>query len=386
MEPDLFTPTEVHQMVREQVARFARERIEPQAAQADEEERFDKELFLDVARELGLFGVTVSEEDGGAGLDLIATVIALEELSRVDPGFGLSYLAHELLFVHNFDVNGSPEQKARYMQKVISGEWIAGMAMTDPVSGSDVLSMRCHARRDGDHYVLNGSKQFITNAQDGRLFLVYARTGEGRRDISAFLVETAYEGCSVGRKESKMGMRTSPTSTIDFEEVRVPAENLLGEENGGLLGMMRNLEAERIGLAAQSVGIALRCVDEMVSYSLERFSFGKALHAHGQIQRLIAESFARTQAARTLVYVAASQTGGGRRNRLMADAAKLTAATVGEEVARNAIQVLGGYGYCRDYPVERMLRDAILLSIGGGTNEMMQKNITNDLVRLYGER
>ncbi|MBM4319910.1 MAG: isovaleryl-CoA dehydrogenase [Deltaproteobacteria bacterium] len=384
MELDLFTPSEVHAMVREQVSRFARERLEPRAARADEEERFDDELMRAMGSELGMFGVTVPEDEGGAGLDMTATVIVLEELSRVDPGFGLSYLAHELLFVHNFHSNGSKEQKERYLPRVISGEWLAGMAMTDPVSGSDVLAMKCTARRDGDGgYVLDGAKQFITNAGPGRLFLTYARTGEGRRDISALLVESDYPGFSVGRKESKLGMRSSPTCELAFEEVRVPLANLLGEENQGLFGMMRNLEAERIGLAAQSVGIALRCVDEMVPYALERRSFGKPLIEHGQMQRLIAESYAHTMAARTLLYQAAAHVGSGQRNRLLADAAKLTAARVGEEVARNAIQVLGGYGYCREYPVERLLRDAILLAIGGGTNEMMQKNICNELKRVY---
>lgn len=380
---DLFTPSEVHGMVREQVSRFARERLEPQAGAADQAERFDPQLLRAMARELGMFGVTVPEEEGGAGLDLTAAVIVLEELSRVDPGFGLSYLAHELLFVHNFHVNGSAEQKKRYLPLVVSGEWIGGMAMTDPASGSDVLAMKCVARKDGNGWVINGAKQFITNAGPGQIFLVYARTGPEKRDISAFLVEAGTPGFTVGRKESKLGMRSSPTCELSFEDVVVPAENLVGAENQGLLGMMRNLEAERIGLAAQSVGIALRCLDEMVPYATDRRSFGKPLIEHGQMQRLIAESFAQTQAARTLVYLAASQAGSGQRNRLLADAAKLVSATVGEQVARAAIQVLGGYGYCREYPVERLLRDAILLAIGGGTNEMMQKNICAELKRVY---
>jgi len=381
MELDLFNPTEEHRLVREQVARFARERLQPQAQEADAREHFDPELLRGLARDLGLCGITVPAEEGGAGLDLVATVIVLEELSRVEPGFGLSYLAHELLFVHNFHANGNDEQKARFLPRVISGELIGGMAMTDPVSGSDVLAMRCTARSAQGGWVLDGAKQFITNAGPAGIYLVYARTGEGRRDLSAFLVESAAPGFTVGRKESKLGMRASPTAELCFEETFVPEANLLGALHQGLHGMMRNLEAERIGLAAQSIGICLRCLDEMTAYALERQSFGKPLLDHGQIQRLVAESYAKTHAARTLVYYAASQARSESRNRLLADSAKLVATTTGEEVARTAIQVLGGYGYCREYPVERLLRDAILLSIGGGTNEMMQKNICAELRR-----
>ncbi len=377
---DWFTPTEVHALLREQAARFARERLGPRAEQADREERFDRDLFSALGQELGLFGVMVPEEYGGAGLDLLASVAIIEELSREDPGFALSYLAHDLLFVYNLYVNGSHGQRARYLPKVISGGWLAGLAMTGPESGSDVLGMRCRARRDGDHYILTGTKQFVTNVT-GDVFLVYARTGDGPRDISAFVVEATSPGVHVGRLESKLGMRSSPTGQLVFDQTPVPVENRLGEEGRGLVGMMRNLEVERIGLAAQSIGIASRCVDEMVAFGRERRSFGRSILDHGQVQRLVADSYASTQAARSLVCLAASKVCEGGRNRLLADSAKLLAARTGEQVARAAVQVLGGYGYCRDYPVERLLRDAILISIGGGTNEMMEKNITRELTR-----
>jgi isovaleryl-CoA dehydrogenase len=257
--------------------------------------------------------------------------------------------------------------------------------MTEPEVGTDVLGMRTVARRQGDRYVLNGTKQFITNGPYGQLFLVYAKSDPRRRDVSAFLVESSFKGFSVGKKESKLGMRASPTSCLVFEDMEVPLENRLGEEDGALVHMMRNLEIERVTLAAQSVGIALRCVEEMTRYSAAlRRSFGRPLIEHGQVQRLVSESYALTEAARTLVYHVALQIDPARRQSLGAASAKLFAPTVGETVARNAIQVLGGYGYCRDYPVERMLRDAILLSIGGGTNEAMQKNIARDLQRTYG--
>ena len=382
---DLFNPTDEHRQLRDTMRRFVKEELDPQAAAHDDREEFNLELFKRLGSEMGLFGLTVSTELGGAGLDPVASVIVIEELSRADPGFGLSYLAHEVLFVHNFYNSGSPAQHQRYLGKVLSGEWIAGMAMTEPEVGTDVLGMRTVARRQGDRYVLNGTKQFITNGPYGSLFLVYAKIDDPkRRDISAFLVESKFAGFSVGKKESKMGMRSSPTSCIVFEDMEVPAENLIGEEGRATVHMMRNLEIERITLSAQSLGISLRCVEEMNRYAVAlRKSFGKPLIEHGQMQRLCAESYAETEAARAFVYHVAHQLSPRERHSLGAASAKLFAPAVGERVSRNAIQVMGGYGYCRDYPVERLMRDAILLSIGGGTNEAMQKNIARDLQKEY---
>jgi isovaleryl-CoA dehydrogenase len=380
---DLFNPTEEHRTLRQVVRRFAEEELGPQARDHDEREAFNRELFRRIGEELGLFGVTVSEEEGGAGMDPVALVIIHEEFSRQDPGFTLSYLAHEVLFVHNLHVNGSPEQHARYFPRVLSGEWLAGMGMTEPEAGTDVLGMKTTAVRRNGYYVLNGVKQFITNG-NGDIFLVYAKTGPGPRDISLFLVERTFPGFSTGKKEEKMGMRASPTHQIIFEDLRVPEENLVGEFNRGLAPMMRNLEIERVTLGAQSLGIALRCVDIMCRYAIqERKAFGQPLCSFGQIQRFLAESYARTEAARSLLYNVAYTIDPAKRRSLGAASAKLVAATTAEEVARNAIQVLGGYGYCREYDVERLYRDAVLLSIGGGTNEAMQKNIAADLVKRY---
>lgn len=388
MSMDLYNPTEAHATLRDVCRQWGQQNIEPQAHQYDEEERFNEALFRRLGAELGLFGVTVPEEDGGSGLDAVASVIIHEEFSRFDPGLTLSYLAHEVLFVNNFYHNSNAQQRERYLDKVISGEWIAGMAMSEPQAGTDVLGMSTRAQRKGDVYILNGVKQWITNGPHGDVFLIYARTDPdpgNRRDAwSAFVVESSWPGFSAGKKEIKMGMRASPTSQLILENVEVPVENRLGEEGSALAHMMRNLEIERVTLASQSNGIALRCVDEMSRYAIhERQAFGEPLSRFGQIQRFLAESYAHTQAARALVYEVAHRLTPDRRVSLGAASAKLVATGNAETVARNAIQVFGGYGYTREYPVERMLRDAILLSIGGGTNEAMQKNITADLSRRY---
>ena len=381
--PDLFNPTDIHEAVRETVHQFGQAELEPQAAEHDELEKFNEPLFRRLGSELNLFGLTVPEQEGGVGLDAVAAAIVCEELSRFDPGFGLSYLAHEILFVNNFYHSANSAQRERYLDGVLSGQCIAGMAMTEPEAGTDVLGMKATAERRGDRYILNGTKQFITNGGPGELFLVYAKLDRGSRAVTALLVESSYPGFSATNKEKKMGMRASPTTQLVFEDCEVPAENLLGDENGAMVHMMRNLEIERVGLAAQATGIALRCVEEMTRYAAsERKAFGQPLIKFGQIQQQVADSFAETQAARALVYNAASQIHPGKRESLMAASAKLVATVTAERVARRAIQVLGGYGYTRDYPVERLLRDAILLSIGGGTVEAMQKNIAADLSRL----
>jgi isovaleryl-CoA dehydrogenase len=380
---DIFNPTEEHRQLRQTARKFGETVLDKQAEKRDHDESFDAESFARLGKELGFFGLTVPADDGGAGMDPTAAVIVHEEMSRFDAAFTLSYLAHEELFVNNFYHASNADQRRRYLAKVISGEWVAGMAMTEPEAGTDVLGMKTMAVKKGDRYVVNGTKQFITNGPYGKVFLVYMKTGPNRRDLSAFVVESGFKGFSVGKKESKMGMRASPTSCLVFEDMEVPAENLLGQEGGAMGHMMRNLEIERLTLASQSVGIALRCCEVMARYAIkERKAFGKPLVEFGQMQRMVAESHANTMAARALVYTVAQAIDPSRRESLGAASAKLVATGVAETVARNAIQVMGGYGYCRDYPVERMLRDAILLSIGGGTNEAMQKNIAGDLTRL----
>ena len=382
---DLFNPTPAHRDLRAMAERFSLDTMEQQARAQDEREEFNVELFRRIGSELGLFGLTVSEEFGGAGMDAVAEVIVHEEFSRTDPAFTLSYLAHEILFVNNLFRNGNDEQRHRYLPGAIDGSRIGGMGMTEPSVGTDVLGLRTVARKKGDRYVINGAKQFITNGFEGDYFLIYAKLEQAdHRKITSFVIESSYPGFKVGKKEEKMGMKASSTAVLFFEDMEVPAENLVGRENEGTTSMMRNLEIERVTLAAQSLGIARRCIDEMARYAInEREAFGRPLSDFGQIQRLIAESHAEYEAARALVYNTALNIAPDRRNSLGAASAKLVATGMAERVARNAIQVLGGYGYVREYPVERLLRDAILLSIGGGTNEAMQKNIVGDLVRQY---
>ncbi|MBN2056806.1 acyl-CoA dehydrogenase family protein [bacterium] len=381
---DPYNPSEEHAILRDAVRRFTEQEIEPQAAAFDESESFNEPLFKRLGTELGLFGLTVPEAAGGAGMDATAAVIVNEELSRSDPGLCLSYLTHEVLFVNNFYYGATDDQRNRYLAKVISGEWIGAMAMTEPDAGTDVLSMQTTAVRKGDRFIVNGIKQFITNGPVSDIMLVYTKPDRRCRDITAVLIEAGSKGVSVGAHEKKMGMRSSPTSQVVFEDVEVPEENVLGEECAGLVHMMRNLEIERVTLGAQSVGIALRCIDEMARYSIcERKQFGECLIRFGQIQKMVAESYAMTHAARALTYNVALNIDPGRRRSLGAASAKLVATTTAELVARNAMQIFGGYGYSREYVLERMLRDAILLSIGGGTNEAMQKNIAADLRKIY---
>jgi isovaleryl-CoA dehydrogenase len=379
-QQQLFTPSGEHEMLRQMVADFTTEHVEPQAEEFDEKECLNKDLFLKLG-ELGLLGITIPAEAGGAGMDTVAAVIAHEELSKSDPGFCLAYLAHSMLFVNNFFYCSNEEQRGRYLDKTLSGEWVGGMAMTEPGHGTDVIGMQTTAEKRGGKYVLNGTKTYITNGPEGYVFLVYAKTGG---DVSAFLVDRECPGFSSSNHIPKMGMRASSMSELIFDDCEVPVENLLGEEGSGLTHMMRNLEIERLTLAAMSTGIAERCLDVMIRYGSERIAFGEPINRYGQIQRYIAESFAMTQAARCLVYQVAHNVGPDIRNRIGSDAAKLFAAPVGKQVADNAMQVMGGAGYCREYPLERLLRDAKLIEIGGGTLESHQKNMTKDLSRAFG--
>ncbi|MBL9104863.1 MAG: acyl-CoA dehydrogenase family protein [Myxococcales bacterium] len=376
--PDLFNPTDEHRMLRKMVADFAHREVEPQAAEFDQKGVLNVPLFRRLG-ELGLLGITIPDADGGAGLDTVAAVIVHHELARCDPGFTLAYLAHSMLFVNNFYHCANAEQRARYMPNVLSGEWIAGMGMTEPGAGTDVLAMSTTAVLRGDEYILNGSKTYITNGCEGHCFLVYAKV-DGR--ITAFVVDRSCPGFSTSNHIDKLGMRGSTMSELVFEDCRVPAANLLGEVGSGLTHMMRNLEIERVTLAAMSVGIADRCVEIMVRHAHERQAFRTSLNRFGQIQRYIGDGYAMTAAAKALVYQVARDVGPEIRNRVGSDAAKLFAAPVGKTVADYAMQVMGGSGYCKEYPVERLWRDAKLLEIGGGTLEAHQKNLTKDLTAL----
>ncbi len=374
---DLFNPTEEHAALREMVADFTRKEVEPQAEASDRKQELNRPLFQKLG-ELGLLGITIPAEDGGAGMDATAAVIVHHELSKSDPGFALAYLAHSMLFVNNFYWGASEGQKAKYLAKVLSGEWVGGMGMTEPGYGTDVLGMTTTAVRDGDRWILNGTKTYITNGPDGHCFLVYAKTGT---KVSAFLVDRDCPGFRTSQPIHKMGMRASTMSELIFENCEVPAENLLGQEGHGLVHMMRNLEIERLTLAAMSLGIADRCLEIMVRHAQERVAFGQSINRFGQIQRFIGEVYAETEAARCLIYQVAREVGPEKQNRLGSDAAKLFAAPVGKKAADACMQVMGGSGYCTEYPVERLLRDAKLLEIGGGTLESHQKNITKDLTK-----
>ena len=380
LDETLLDPTEEHAMLRQTVRDFVRAEVEPQAEEHDRTGRLNMALMRKVG-ELGLLGITVPEEDGGAGMDAIAAVIAHEELAWSDPGFTLAYLAHAVLFVNNFYWGATPEQRKRYLPKVLSGEWLGGMGMTEPAVGTDVLGMKTAARRSKGGYVLDGRKTFITNGPEANVFIIYAMLDE---KVTTFVVEREFAGFSTGEKIPKMGMRASTMCELVFDGVEVPAENLLGREGGGITNMMRNLEIERLTLAAISVGIARRCLEIMSRYAIERSAFGKPIAEFGQIQRYIGDSYARTEAMRALVYAVARRVGPDKRNRIGTDAAKLFAGTAAKEVADAAMQVLGGYGYCSEYRVEQFLRDAKLIEIGGGTLEAHQKNITRDLTRTPG--
>ena len=369
-EWDLFQPTEEHQMLRETLRQFVKEEVEPQALEYDRKEKFNLTLFRKLG-ELGLLGITVPEAYGGSGMDALAAVITHEELSSSDPGFCLAYLAHSMLSVNNLAVNGSEEQKKKWLPGLCTGQLVGAMAMSEPAVGTDVLGMASTAERVGDHYKINGRKMWITNGtidDEGTpadFVWVYAKTGEknGRPQISTFIVEKGMPGYSVGQKiRDKCGMRASNTAELVFENCMVPVANLVGNEGESMMHMMRNLELERLTLAAMSLGIARRSVEVMNRYAVEREAFGKSLNFFGQMQHYIANSYAEYKASKCYVYeVARRMDLNHEGGRIDSDGAKLVATTMAKNVADRAIQVLGGYGYVGEYAVERLWRDAKLL-------------------------
>jgi isovaleryl-CoA dehydrogenase len=386
---DAFNPTEEHAALRRTMREFVEREVDPQAAEHDRAESLNVALFRKLG-DLGVLGITVPETFGGSGMDAVAAVIVHEELAAADPGFTLAYLSHAMLFVNNLYQNASDAQRARYLPDACSGRKIGGMCMSEPSVGTDVLGMKTTATRKGDVYVLNGAKMWITNGalsetELGDVFLVYARTGEkGTRALSLFLVEKGFPGFKLGQKlKDKLGMRASTTAELVFDNCEVPAANRVGNEGDAVLHMMRNLEIERLALAAMSLGIARRSIEIMNRYASERYAFGQPIREFGQIQSHIATSYASWMAGRSYVYHTAAhlnlESGG---HRVDSDGVKLFCSTMGKEVADRAIQVLGGYGYVGEYQVERLWRDAKLLEIGGGTIEAHQKNIARDLARV----
>ena len=389
---DLANPTEEHTMLRSMIRKFVTEEVEPQALEYDREEKFNLDLFRKLG-EYGLLGISVPEEYGGSGMDATAVAIVNEELSYSDPGFCLAYLAHAQLMVNNLAHNGNEAQKTRILPKVCSGEWIGCMAMSEPGYGTDVLGMQTTAKqREDGHWVINGRKMWITNGaidEDGTpadICWLYARTGtdsQGRAEVTTFLIEKGMTGFAVGQKiYDKTGMRASNTAELVFDDCVVPSENVVGSVGDSMIHMMRNLEIERIGLAAMGLGIARRSLAAMNRYASEREAFGSEIRDFGQIQRHIGESWAEYRAMRAYVYDTARNTDLEKSgNRLDTDGVKLFGTTAAKNIADRAIQVMGGYGYVGEYTVERLWRDAKLLEIGGGTLESHQKNITRDLSR-----
>lgn len=375
---------DIQTILEETTRAWAWSHLMPQAALRDEKAEFDAALYRRLDTELGLMNATLPPEFGGAGYDISAPIIAIESLSECDPGIAISYLSQELLFTHQLyytwqaDHSSLPTRHADILKK----KSIAGMAMTEPNAGTDVLGMRTTAERVADGFLLNGTKQWITNAPVAEVFLVYARTGENRKDISLFLVERHTPGLEIKDCDAKMGMRSSPTGILMFTDCLIPHDAVVGTLHEGLKPMIRNLAVERLGLAAQSCGIARTCLATAKKYAAERMAFGRSIAEFGQIQKFIAESFAKYQAMRSFLYDCVRDTIQKAPDAsVKADAVKLFCASAAEEIGRNAIQVLGANGYSNAYPVSRLYRDAVLLSIGGGTNEALQKNITRLLCR-----
>jgi butyryl-CoA dehydrogenase len=368
-----FKLSEEHEMIRKMVRDFARNEVAPTAAERDEEERFDMDIFNKMA-ELGLTGIPWPEEYGGIGSDYLAYCIAVEELSRVCASTGVTLSAHTSLAgwpVYKF---GTEEQKQKYLRPMAQGEKIGAYGLTEPGSGSDAGGMKTIARMEGDHYVLNGSKIFITNGGIADTYIVFALTDPSsrQRGTSAFIVEKDFEGFSVGKKEKKLGIRSSPTTEIVFEECKVPKENLLGKEGEGFKIAMMTLDGGRNGIAAQAVGIAQGALDASVDYAKEREQFGKPIAANQGISFKIADMATSIEASRLLTYQAAWLESEGLPYGKESAMSKLMAGDTAMKVTTEAVQIFGGYGYTKDYPVERYMRDAKITQIYEGTQEIQR--------------
>ena len=375
--------SEEDRLLQKTVRQFSAEVLAPKITALDDEEGFNRPAF-DKLGELGLLGITVAEEDGGAGQGAIAATITMEEMGAVDASTTLSYLAHSILCVNQIGNNGSPEQKAKYLPKLLSGEWIGGMGMSEPGAGSDALGMKTKAVLKGDHYLINGTKTWITNGPNGDIFYIYAKTGETKKDVSTFIIERPTTGFSTGKKFSKMGMRASPTGELVFANCSIPVAQRVGAEGQSVKMMMKNLDLERITIAGISLGIARSSIEVANQYSKEREAFGKPIGAFQQIQERLAEASAWYAACRSLTYQAAKTWDlglmTGRDASMMAAQAKLQSAQMATQVALDAIQILGGYGYTREFPVERFMRDAKLIEIGAGTNEILRLVIARQML------
>ncbi len=371
------------QELREATRRFVRKEVAPVADRMDREDFFPRELFRRLG-EQGFLGVTIPVEFGGLGLSYVAQALILEEIARASPALALSVGAHSNLFGDNLARNGSAAQRARYLPPIVAGSAIGALALTEPNAGSDAVSITTRAERKGDHYVLNGSKQFITNGPVADTLLVYAKTdpAAGAHGISAFVVPKESPGFSVTKSLDKMGMRGSPTGALAFQDVIVPVDHRVGAEHHGVEIMMSGLNVERAVLAAIPIGIMAECLDRCVEYAQQREQFGHKIGRFELIQAKLAEMYTALQAARGLVFAALDAVARDPRSLKAAAAALTYASEASTRVALDAIQIHGGYGYMRDLPLERLARDAKLLEIGAGTSEIRRLVVGRELVGL----
>lgn len=371
---------ETNDMLREQVAGFVSQEITPIAAKTDQENAFPNELWPRLG-EMGLLGITVSEEYGGSNMGYLAHVLAMEEISRGSASIGLSYGAHSNLCINQIYRNGNEEQKSRYLPKLISGENIGALAMSEPNAGSDVVSMKLRAERKGDRFILNGSKMWITNGPDANTYIIYAKTApeKGPHGITAFIVERDWAGFTRSPKLDKLGMRGSNTCELVFENVEVPEENILGMENAGVKVLMSGLDYERVVLSGGPTGIMQACLDLVVPYIHERKQFDKAIGEFQLIQGKMADMYTTLNASRAYLYAVAASCDRGEATRKDAAGVILYTAEAATQMALEAIQILGGNGYINEFPAGRLLRDAKLYEIGAGTSEIRRMLIGREL-------
>ena len=365
----------------EQVEAFCQQVIAPRAAEIDQSNAFPRDLWPQMG-ELGLHGITVAEEYDGVGLGYLAHVLVMEQVSRASASVGLSYGAHSNLCINQIHRHGTPEQKARYLPDLVSGKHVGALAMSEPGAGSDVVSMRLTAVREGDHFVLNGNKMWITNGPDADTFVIYAKTdpAAGAKGISAFIVEAGTPGFTTAQKLDKLGMRGSSTCELVFDHCAVPAENLLGALHGGARVLMSGLDYERVVLAAGPLGIMQACMDVVLPYVRERKQFGQAIGEFQLVQGKLADMYTRLASSRALVYSVAAACDQDHTSRKDCAAAILFAAENATQMALDAIQLLGGNGYINEYPTGRLLRDAKLYEIGAGTSEIRRWLIGRELM------